>query len=35
MQPLIDIAVSKRYPDTFKAMRELVKAGQTRSIGTS
>ena len=35
MQPSIDVAVSKRYPDTFKAMKKLVAAGQTRSIGTS
>ncbi|KAI9695467.1 MAG: hypothetical protein M1836_006455 [Candelina mexicana] len=34
-KPLIDIPISKGYPDTFKAMESLVASGLTKSIGVS
>ncbi|KAI0395802.1 NADP-dependent oxidoreductase domain-containing protein [Xylariaceae sp. FL0594] len=34
-KPLMDIDLSKRYPDTWKAMAALIPTGKTRQIGLS
>ncbi|XXH02725.1 hypothetical protein Hte_009110 [Hypoxylon texense] len=34
-KPLMDLELSRRYPDTWKAMAALVVAGKTRFIGLS
>lgn len=33
-QPVIDYDLSRRYPETWKAMERLVDSGKARSIGT-
>ena len=32
-QPVIDSDLSRRYPETWKAMEKLVESGKARSIG--
>jgi alcohol dehydrogenase (NADP+) len=35
LKPLIDYKLSRKYPETYRAMEKLVDSGKAKSIGSS